>query len=167
MSVMAKLCLHAELLEVVVDMFVHPHGPLVGGEVAEEAVGVGGTAGGAGGGEAVDQGAEDVARVIEIAVVRYGKAGDRGRVAPHRLALLEGFGFDHSPDQAADEHSRRTAIAEGKFHSHGAVGDGLTGRHFAPETPSVGTEAGDAIFEFLNTVGVPEIFHGFLPVTRG
>jgi hypothetical protein len=43
--------LGVELAEVVVDVFVDDDGPLVGGEGAEEGVGVGGAGCGAGGGE--------------------------------------------------------------------------------------------------------------------
>lgn len=46
---------HAELAQVMVEVFVHEDGPLVGSEAAEEAVGMGGAAGGTGRDEAVEE----------------------------------------------------------------------------------------------------------------
>lgn len=46
--------LYAELAEVVVEVFLHQDGPLLGGEGTEEGVGVGGAGVWAGGGESVD-----------------------------------------------------------------------------------------------------------------
>ena len=68
-------------------MLVHPQGPLIGSEVAEEAVGMGCATGRTGGGEAVDESAKDVARGVQVAVVGYGKAGNGGGIAAHGFAF--------------------------------------------------------------------------------
>jgi len=144
----------------VVDVFVHPHGPLVGSEPAEKAVGMIGATCGTGGGEAIDGTAELLAFVGEVAVVGDLEAGNGGRVATHWFALLECFGFDQASDEAANEHARRTAVAASELHADGAVGHGLCWSHFAPEARSVRAETGDAVFEFLDAVRLPEILHG-------
>jgi hypothetical protein len=152
--------LYAELLEVVVDVFVHPHGPFVGGEVAEEGMGMKGAAYGTGGGEAVEKRAEDLPSAVQIPVVRDLETGDRGRVPPHGLALLKGFLLDGAANEAADEHSGRPTIAERQLHAYRAVRHRLAGGHLAPEARGVGAQFGETIFEFLNAFGLPEIFHG-------
>ena len=135
-------------------MFVHPEGPFGGGEVAEEAVGMGGATGRPDGDKAVDEGDEDFARVVQVAVVSDLEAGNGGGVASHRLVLLEGFGFDHASDQAADQHPRGPTIAESQLHADGAVSDGLTGVHLAPEARAVGSETRETIFELLDGFGL-------------
>ena len=137
-------------------MLVHPHGPLVGGEAAEEAVGMGGAAGGTAGGEAVDDGDEFVAFGGEVAVVRDLKAGNGGRVAAHGLALFECHGLDDAPNEAADQHARRTAFAESQLHRDGAVRHGLRWRHLAPQARAVRTQLREAVFQFLHRIGLPE-----------
>jgi hypothetical protein len=129
--------LYTELLEVVVDVLVHPVGPLVWGEGSEEAVGVGGATGGAGDGESVDDAAELFGFGGEVALIGDDEAWDGGGVAAHGLALLESHGLDDASDEAADEHARGTPIAEGQLHADGAVGHGLGRRHLAPEARGV------------------------------
>jgi hypothetical protein len=152
--------LDAELLEVVVDVLVHPHGPFIGREAAEEAVGMRGAAGRTAGGEAVDNAAEFFAFTGEVAVVSDGEAGNGGRVAPHGFAFLEGHRLDRKAEEASDQHARRTAIAQRKFHSHGAVGDGLSGRHLAPLARAVGAQVREALFQLLHGLRLKQVLHG-------
>jgi len=152
--------LHAKLLEVVVDVLVHPHRPFVGREAAEEAVRMVGAAGGPGSGEAVDDGGELGGFSSEIAVVGDLETGNCRGVAAHGLAGLEGFFLNCGTNEAADEHPGRTTIAAGQLHPDGAVGHRLRGRHLSPETRRVGTEAGDSALEFLDRVRLPEGLHG-------
>ena len=129
-------------------------------------MGMKGAAYATGGGEAVEKRAEDLASAIQIAVVRDLETGDRGRVPPHGLAFPKGFFLDGSANEAADEHSGRTTIAEGHLHTDRAVGYRLAGGHPAPEARGVGAEFGETIFEFLDAVGLPEIFHGVYLLAR-
>lgn len=127
--------------------------------MAEEGVGMDGAARSAGGGKAIEEGVEDLAGAVQIAVVGDLKAGDGGRVAPHGLPFLEGLPFYESANETADEHAGRTAIAQGEFHAYCAVGYGLPGSHFAPEARGVRAEFGEAIFEFLDAGGLIEVLH--------
>ena len=152
--------LYTELLEVVVDVLVHPVGPLVWGEVSEEAVGMGSASAGAGGGESVDDAAELFGFDSEVALIGDDEAWDGGGVAAHGLALLESHWLDDASDEAADEHAWGTAFAASEFHADGAVGHGLSGSHFAPETRGVGAQARHPVFQFLDGLWLPESFHG-------
>ena len=72
----------------------------------------------------------------------------------------EGPGFDHASDQATDDHARRTTVAQCKFHSHGAVGNGLSGRHLAPEARAVRTQLREPLFQLLHGSWLKQVLHG-------
>jgi len=151
--------LSSELPEVVVDVFVHPEGPFVGGEFAEEAVRMGGATGRTGSGEAVDDAAEFFSFDGEVALVGDLEAGNGGRIAAHGFVLFERHRLDHKPNEAADQHAWRTAVAEGQLHAYGAVRHGLRGCHLAPQARAVGAQAREAVFQLLHGLGLKQVLH--------
>jgi hypothetical protein len=145
-----------------VKVLVHPHGPLVGGEAAKKAVGMGGATGGAAGGEAVNDGAEFFALDGEVAVVSDFEAGNGGRVAAHGLVLFECHRLDHETNEAADHHARRTPVAESQLHGDGTVRHGLRRRHPAPQARAVRAQMREAVFQFLHGVGLKQVLQGMV-----
>ena len=83
-----------------------------------------------------------------------------GSVAAHGLVLFECHRFDHRPDETADQHARRTPVAESQFHGDGAMRHGLCGRHLAPEARAVGAQMRQPLFQLLHSLRLPEVFHG-------
>ena len=151
--------LDGELAEMMVEMFVHQLGPLVGGHGAKEGVGMSGAALRATAREAVDQCAKALGFCGEVAFI----GDDQGFGSGH-VALQGGFVAKHSgpgdrPEDAAEEHARRKAVANGPFHGGGAMCQGLGGRHGAPLAGAGWPETRDALLNLGGGGGIKQILH--------
>ena len=146
--------LDGELAEVMVEMFVHQLGPLVGGHGAKEGVGMSGAALRATAREAVDQCAKALGFSGEVAFI-----GDDQCLGSGHVALQGGFVAKHPgagdrPEDATDEHARSKAIADGPFHGGSAMGHGLGGSHGAPLAGAGWPETRDALLNLGGGGGV-------------
>ena len=148
-------------------MFVHEDCPLLRGEAAEEAVGMGGAAGGSGGHEAVDRTGEELALLVEIPVVVDDEAFDGGRVAPDGIVVAEREGFDGPPDGVADQGAWRFEFSGGELEARCAVRHRLGRVHRSPLARAVWLQVREALFDVLRGGGVEEVFHDLMMALDG
>ncbi len=151
--------LGSELAQVMVEVFVHQNGPLIGCEGAEEAVGIGGAGGWAGCDEAVDHVAEAGSFDFQVTIILNDDCVDGGGVFAHRLVVAEDERLDDRAEEAADELPRRVEVAERHFDARGAVGERLCGRHATPCTRAVRLQGLEPRFDVVGYRGVEQMVH--------
>jgi len=142
-----------------VEVFVHEDGPLVGCEAAEEAVGMGGAAGGTGRDKAVEERSEASLFGGELARVSDDERGRGGGVAAQGFVVAHDLGADEAADNAAEEEPFGLRVSASPAYGERTMGEGLGRVHFAPLALTVGTELGDAGLDLVDASRLIEILH--------
>ena len=132
----------AELPQMMVDVFVHQDGPLVGREPAEEAVRVRGASGRPGGCKPVDRGAQALTFFGQVAFVYNHQAFHSGGVPAHWLIIAQRQRLDDAADEPADQRSWRLPLTGRQLEGHGTVGHRLGDIHRAPLPGALRSQAG-------------------------
>jgi hypothetical protein len=159
--------LHPELAQVMIEVLVHQSGPLLRRELAEEGVRMLGTARRPGGGEPFYQRTKACLFLREVAFVPYHEGFCGACIAAQGFIVGKHPGLDEGSQYPSDEHSRGNGVANGPFHCHRAVRQGLPWIHFAPLPRAVWSELCDPFFHFLHCRRFIKVFHSeSLPMTN-
>jgi hypothetical protein len=151
--------LRAKLPEVVIQMFVHQHRPLIRCEATKETMRMRGAGLPAARDAAVEQITQAFALQFKVGLAFDHHAVHGGRVAAHGCVVFEGHRFDDRAKQASDELARPTEAAHRHFDAEGAVREHLGGSHRAPLARAVGPQGAQARDDLALVGRVEEIFH--------
>ncbi len=136
-----------------VEVLVHSFAPLLGSELAEEAVGFAGTCGWASAMETVDEGDEPEALGVKFGSVAYPQIRCGG-VASAPWLVIGVDGLEERADEASDQDLRDISFSERHLHGGGAVGDHLGRVHFSPEARRGGAERRQSPIHFFYGCGI-------------
>src|SRR5713226_1288992 len=151
--------LGAELAQVMVQVLVHHHAPLLALEPAEKRVRVGRGLLRAGLAEDVDEAAEPISFGLEVLLVDHDERRIRGRV------LAEGFlseqrRLDEGPENLPDEFLLARLVSRGHLHGDRAVRQHLRGAHLSPVTRGPGLEQREPLENGIAVGEIKKAVHG-------